>query len=223
MERASPTRMNLLRAARRLGQVTRGAALLRRKREALVAELFKLARPAADARAQIENAGTRAYPFLLAALAAHGRTGLRALAWPERPLVLEVESGSLWGIAVSRIAARPVLFRTLAARATAPGPTGPAAVAAATAFERLADLLLDAAPREMVIRRLGDALAQTSRQVHTLERRLAPALDASVTSMRRTLDEREREERLRLKHMRSSRVPHGLFKPEERRSPEEDQ
>ena len=214
--------MNLLRAARRLGQVTRGAALLRRKREALVAELFKLARPAADARVQIEAARTRAYPLLLAALAVHGRTGLRALAWPERPLELEVEGGSLWGIAVSRIAARPVLLRTLAARATAPGPTGPAAAAAATAFERLAGLLLDAAPREMVIRRLGEALARTSRQVHTLERRLAPALGAAVTSMRRTLDEREREERLRLKRMRSSHVPHTLFKPDDARSSRED-
>jgi hypothetical protein len=40
--------------------------------------------------------------------------------------------------------------------------------------------------------------------------------------MRRALDEREREERLRLKHMRSSRVPHTLFKPERPRSPKED-
>ena len=60
MERTSPTRMNLLRAARRLGQVTRGVGLLRRKREALVTELFKLARPAADARALIADAGLRA-------------------------------------------------------------------------------------------------------------------------------------------------------------------
>jgi V/A-type H+-transporting ATPase subunit D len=58
----------------------------------------------------------------------------------------------------------------------------------------------------MVIRRLGEALAQTSRQVNTLERRLAPALRGAVTAIRRTLDEREREERLRLKRMKPSRV-----------------
>jgi H(+)-transporting ATP synthase subunit D len=214
--------MNLLRAARRLAQVSRGVGLLRRKREALVSELFKLARPAADARVLIAEAGARAYPLLLGALAAHGRAGLRALAWPERLLEVEVEGGSLWGIAVSRIVARPAVLRTLAARGTAPGATGPAAAAAAGAFERLADLLLEAAPREMLIRRLGEALARTSRQVNTLERRLAPALRGSVTVMRRALDEREREERLRLKHMRSSRVPHTLFKPERPRSPKED-
>ena len=205
MERTSPTRMNLLRAARRLGQVTRGVGLLRRKREALVTELFKLARPAADARASIADAGIRAYPLLLTALTVHGRAGLRALSWPERLIQVEVEGGSLWGIAISRIAARPVLVRTLAARGTTPALTGPAAAAAASAFERHADLLLEAAPREMLIRRLGEALAQTSRQVNTLERRLAPALRAAVTDMRRTLDEREREERLRLKRVLDAR------------------
>lgn len=205
MERTPPTRMNLLRATRRLGQVTRGVGLLRRKREALVTELFKLARPAADARAQIADAGARAYPLLLAALTTHGRAGLRALGWPDRLLEVEVEGGSLWGIVVSRIAARPALMRTLAARGTAPGSTGPAAAAAASAFERLADLLLEAAPREMLIRRLGEALAQTSRQVNTLERRLAPTLRTTVTGIRRTLDEREREERLRLKRLTLTR------------------
>lgn len=196
--------MNLLRAARRLGQVTRGVGLLRRKREALVTELFRLARPAADARAQIADATTRAYPLLLSSLAVHGRAGLRALAWPQRRLEVDVEPGSVWGIVVSRIVSRPPLARTLAARATAPGETGPAAGAATAEFERLADLLLEAAPREMLIRRLGEALAQTSRQVNTLERRLAPALRASVTGMRRALDEREREERLRLKRLKGT-------------------
>lgn len=199
MERTPSTRLNLLRASRQLERVTRGIGLLRRKREALVSELFRLARPAADARVQIADATRRAFPALLGALAVHGRPGLRALAWPGQDPTVEVEPGSIWGIVVSRITGRPPLARTLAARGTAPGLTGPAAAAATVEFERLADLLLDAAPREMLIRRLGEALAHTSRQVHTLERRLAPALRAQVLSVRRTLDEREREERLRLK------------------------
>lgn len=208
MERASPpaTRLNLLRTARRLAQVTRGVGLLRKKREALVAELFRLARPAADARAQITASGARAYPLLLGALAIHGRAGLRAQAWPEPLVQVEVEPGIVWGVVISRITARPAVARTLAARGTAPGFTGPAAAAATAEFERLTDLLLEAAPREMVIRRLGEALARTSRQVNTLERRFAPALRDAVASMRRSLDEREREERLRLQHLKSSQV-----------------
>jgi vacuolar-type H+-ATPase subunit D/Vma8 len=64
----------------------------------------------------------------------------------------------------------------------------------------------------MLLRRLGEALAQTSRQVNTLERRLAPALRAAVTGIRRTLDEREREERLRLQRLKSSRGIQGSFR-----------
>ena len=199
--RMAPTRMNLIRAARRLAQVGKGVELLRRKREALVSELFRLARPAADARAGIEQATQRAYPALLDALATRGLAGLRPLGWPDRDIALEMAPGSVWGVAVSTIVRRPALARTLGARGTAPGSTGPAAVQAATEFEHLIELLLDAAPREMLIRRLGEALSQTSRQVNTLERRVAPQLRSDMVGVRRVLDEREREERLRLKHL----------------------
>ena len=41
--RLAATRINLLAARRRLGQVERGAVLVRRRRDALVRELFRLA------------------------------------------------------------------------------------------------------------------------------------------------------------------------------------
>jgi V/A-type H+/Na+-transporting ATPase subunit D len=195
------TRMNLIRATRQLAQVAKGVELLRRKREALVSELFRLARPAADARAEIDETARRAYPALLGALATRGRAGLQSLAWPSRDLRVEVTPGSVWGVPVSSIAGRLVLARTLPARGTAPASLGPAAAAAAAEFERFAELLLDAAPREMLIRRLGEALSQTSRQVNTLERRVSPGLRQDITAVGRALDEREREERLRLKHL----------------------
>ncbi|HET7296438.1 MAG TPA: V-type ATP synthase subunit D [Gemmatimonadales bacterium] len=202
----APTRLNLVRAVRRLERLSRGAAVLRRKREALVTELFRLARPAADAREQIAAAAQRAYPLLGSALALQGQAGVRATGWPGRDLAVEVSAGSVWGVVVSRIESRPAIARTLGARGTAPAGTGPAAVQAATEFEKLAELLLDAAPREMLLRRLGQALAQTSRQVHSLEHRLSPRLQGDIARVRQVLDEREREERLRLQTLaRSSR------------------
>lgn len=195
------TRMNLLRSGRRLERVVKGVALLRRKREALVTELFKLARPAADARARITEHTGRAYSALLGAYAMHGMAGLKAMAWPPRDVTVDIRAGSVWGVAVSHLTDRPMLSRTVAARGAAPQLTGPAAARAATEFEELAELLLEAAPHEMLIRRLGDALARTSRQVNTLERRVAPTLRTQMADVRRTLEEREREERLRLKHL----------------------
>ena len=199
------TRMNLLRAQKRLQRVVKGIDLLQRKREALAAELFGLVKPAVDARKLIADHTTRAYPPLLRALTMHGQAGVRALAWPARDLEVEIKPSTVWGIAASDIVSRPLLSRTLGARGTPPGSTGLAASEAAAQFEILASLLLDAAPREMLIRRLGEALARTSRQLNTLDQRVAPALRSQIAVVQRTLEEREREEHLRLKHLLNKR------------------
>jgi V/A-type H+-transporting ATPase subunit D len=197
----APTRTNLLRARRRIERVLKGRDLLRKKREALAAELFRLARPAVDARALIDQRVAEAYPHLLEAAAARGRDELLGAAWPTRELLVEIRSTRLWGMAVSDITDRPPIHRSPAARGTAPGSTGPATADAASQFELLADLMLDAAPREILLRRLGAALSRTSRQVRSLEQRVAPELQAAITHIRGTLEERQREEHLRLKHV----------------------
>ena len=199
--RLAPTRVNLLRARRRLAQVQRGTTLLRRKREALVRELFRLARPAADIRARISEGFGEAYGSLLGALAAHGRAGLRAIAWPARTLAVQIVPAQVWGISVSDITERPSIRRMLDARGVAPGTVGPTTTETAQRFEALADLLLDAAAAEQRISRIGDAVAQQTRHLRTLEQRLAPQLEAQIGAVQSTLQEREREEYLRLKHL----------------------
>jgi V/A-type H+-transporting ATPase subunit D len=202
---AAPTRQNLLGLQRRLDRIAKGTGLLRRKREALVAELFRLARPAASARASISERAASAYPALASALAREGAGGLQALGWPSRDLQVEIRAGQVWGIPVAEILGRPPIRRTPQVRGLPAGAASGAASQATAAFEELTELLLDAANREALMRRLGDALARTSRQVNTLERRLEPALRANLSAIRRTLDEREREEHLRV--ARRSRVP----------------
>lgn len=199
--RPAPTRQNLLALERRLEHVGKGTALLRRKREALVAELFKLARPAVSARASIAACGAKAYPALLAALAAEGLDGLVAVGRPARDLRVRLRSGQVWGIAIAEILEHPPVRRTPHARGVPPAGVGAATVEATAAFEELAELLLDAANRETLLSHLGEALARTSRQVNTLERRLQPALAADLVAIRRTLDEREREEHVRLERL----------------------
>ena len=197
----APTRQNLLGLERRLARIGRGTALLRRKREAIVAELFRRARPAAETRQRISECAASAYPILLDALAGSGWHGLAEIGWPTRDTQVEMHFATVWGTAISEILRYPPIQRTLATRATPPAGTGAAVIEAADAFERMVDLLLAAANRETLLRRLGDALARTSRQVNTLERRLDPALRRHRATIQRTLDEREREEHLRLSRL----------------------
>jgi len=200
--RGPATRAELLRGRRLLGRVEEGAALLRRKREALVRELVPLARPAAEARREIAEAADAAYAALLDALASHGAGQVAATARPPRVLDLELEIHRVWGVVVPHVSDLPAWDRGLAARATAPGVAGPAQVEAANRFERLGALLLAALTRETQVRALGAALSRTSRQLHTLEQRVAPELAARVARVARALDERDREEHNRLRRLR---------------------
>jgi H(+)-transporting ATP synthase subunit D len=201
-DRTPATRVAMLRARRELARVRHGASLIRRKREALVVELFRVARPAVDLRTRIAASATAAGEALLDALAVHGATGLAAMAWPDRQIEVDVHPAQVWGIPVSDVTGKPTMVRSLDARGTAPAMTGPAAATAASRYEELADLLIDAAPREQRVRRLGDAVSRTTRQMRVLDQRVAPALVRRIALVRRRLDEQEREERIRLKHVR---------------------
>ena len=202
--RLPPTRMNLLRARRDLARVVRGISLTRRKREALVAELFRLARPAVDVRAKIADAITRAAEFLADALALHGAADLTAMSWPAAEPLVELRPAQVWGLGVSDVVSRTPIARTLDARGLAPAMSGSAVTTTAALFEELADLLIDAAPREQRVRRLSEAVGETTRRLLTLEQRVAPSLVAQIGAVRQQLEEREREEHLRLRHVKRS-------------------
>ena len=178
--RAAATRSNLVRARRRLLQVDRGRDLLSRKREALVMELFALATPATSTRDRIEERARAAYRALLPALAEHGAEGLRAIAWPDRKLELELRDALSWGVPIAEIVQMPVLRRTATGRGAPPSSTGSAAAEAAFEFEALVELLVEAAPRETTIRRLGEALLATSQRVNALDQRVAPRLSREI-------------------------------------------
>jgi V/A-type H+-transporting ATPase subunit D len=197
-----------VRCRRRLDQVNKGAALLKRKRESLVDELFARARTAVSTREAIDEQARTAWRTAWQALAAAGADALTPLGWPSREIAVELETVELWGLRVAALASRPQVVRSLAARGVAPSASDAASQEAARAFETLMEQLIDAAPQEHVMRRLGQALSRTTRLVNTLERRVAVELAVDLARIRRTLDEREREEHLRTKRL-IARRRHG--------------
>jgi vacuolar-type H+-ATPase subunit D/Vma8 len=175
--------------------------LLKRKRQSLVEELFARARTAVASREAIDAQARRAWRSVWIALSSEGSHGLTPLGWPGREVDVELRATELWGIRAVELMNRPRLVRSLAARAVLPGPGEAASHEAARDFEALVEQLLEAAPQEHAMRRLGQALAQTTRLVNTLEQRVAVNLLAELTAIRRTLAEREREEHDRIKRL----------------------
>jgi V/A-type H+-transporting ATPase subunit D len=198
-----------MRSRRRLAQVRKGAALLKRKRESLVDELFSRARTAVTSREGIDAQAREAWRALWEALAAQSADGLAPLGWPTREIEVDLEAVELWGLKVVELAHRPSVVRGLAARGVLPAPGEAAAEDAARRFETLIEQLIDAAPQEHLMRRLGQVLSRTTRLVNTLEQRVAADLSAELSSIRRTLEEREREEHLRVKRLIARRAAAG--------------
>ncbi|MDH3625222.1 MAG: V-type ATP synthase subunit D [Myxococcales bacterium] len=197
----APTRSGLVRASARLGRVQKGRELLNRKREALISELFRSARPALDARKQVEDGANQAYAVLLHALAARGQAALQTYAWPKREIIVELEERRIWGIPVPTVVSHSRIRRTLGGRDTTAAAVGPAAARTAAEFEQLVELVLESLPKEQLVRRLGVALGKTTRQVNTLQLRVEPVLTAELHALRGMLEERERDERSRLRHV----------------------
>jgi vacuolar-type H+-ATPase subunit D/Vma8 len=199
--RVPATRSGLLRYSRRLDQVRRGAALLKRKRQSLVDELLARAKTAVTSREAIDAQATRAWRAAWLALASTGSDGLRPLAWPTRELEVTMTAVERWGVSAMELAEVPPLVRGLAARGIATAPGDAEAVNAAHEMEVLLEQLLKTAPQEHAMRRLGQALSRTTRLVNTLEQRVAVDLVSHLNRIRSTLAEREREEQLRIKRL----------------------
>jgi V/A-type H+-transporting ATPase subunit D len=190
-----------VRASAQLERVRKGRELLDRKREALITELFRSARPALDARQRVEERANEAYRALIEALSAHGEAALEVYAWPRRDVELELAHHQVWGITVPSVLSHTPIRRTLTTRETAAPAVGLAAAQTAAEFERLVELVIEALPKEQLVRRLGAALQKATRQVNTLQLRVEPSLSKELTTLKSMLEERERDERSRLRHV----------------------
>jgi V/A-type H+-transporting ATPase subunit D len=72
-------------------------------------------------------------------------------------------------------------------------------------FESTVELILRVAPLDRKLARLADEIRKTSRRVNALEQRLLPTLMEQVQYIRGVLDQREREDVFRLKHLKKRR------------------
>lgn len=199
------TRMSLLAVRGRLATARQGARLLRGKREVLAAELFRLLNEAVAGRDRLDAALREAQRALVVARALTGDAPLTSLGdGAARRIPIAVEERRVWGVPVHRVSA-PRLRRGAEARGAPPSSWGLPAAAAAARHEEVLEVLLEIASREVYLGRLASELQQTSRRVNALERLVAPRLAAEARRVALALEERAREEAVRLVRSKSRR------------------
>ncbi len=199
------TRMALLQSRAQLALAEQGRELLEQKRDALLRELYREVRIVFAAHEELEGAAGAARLALDAARVWLGPEPVAAAAIASAGDVnVDVESTMVMGVAVPAVAPRS-LVRPATARGRASDASGPSLELAAERFEEALTIAIRLATIEARVRRLAHEIRRTSSRVNALRTRVIPELDGEVKAIRLALEQREREDRFRLKRVKGAR------------------
>lgn len=198
----SPTRMNLLQRRNQLRVAQQGVDLLKRKRDALVADFFKIVRESLVARESLSAACRDSYVALSLAKAWEGREALEAAALPAgRDILMDIEIRSLWGTRIPEVTL-PEVRRPLLERGQNPVATSARTIESASNFEEVLAAILAVGATEVKLRRIGEEIKKTTRRVNALEQVVIPRLAGETRYIASVLEQRAREDVFRLKRIK---------------------
>src|SRR5512143_2623611 len=199
------TRMALLAARAQLQLARQGQELLEQKRDALLREFHREVEIVFAAHEELEGAAGAAR---LALDGARVRLGSEAVASAAaasvRDVSLQVDWSTVMGVPVPVVAPRRFV-RTPGDRGRAIDASGPVIELAAERFETELAVAVRLATVEARVRRLAREIRRTSRRANALRTRVVPALVAETRASALSLEQREREDRFRLKRVKSMR------------------
>ena len=206
MEQTSPTRSELLMRKAQIRLAQQGAELLRGKREALVREFLSELQRFVDTRDALRKELALAKQSLMRSLTVDGPEAVASAGLASRrPIELATTERNIWGTRVVEVSTDYAPRETGDRGYTSAG-TSARIDETAERFEATLELILRVAPLDRKLGRLAEEIRRTSRRVNALEQRLLPSLAEQVEYMRGVLDQREREDVLRLKHLKGRRA-----------------
>jgi len=199
-ESIAPTRSNLLQRRDQLKLAGRGADLLKRKRDALIAEFFDLVKASLEARRALQEASKDAYFALFLANAWDGPAAVESLALAsDTSLEIDIEVENLFGVKVPQV--QPPEFST--ELPFSPVGAGARTLDAASEFRKLTEAIVRVAATETRLRRIGEEIKKTNRRVNALEQLVIPGIMTEIKSIRSVLDQRALEEVTVLKRIKA--------------------
>jgi V/A-type H+/Na+-transporting ATPase subunit D len=200
----SATRTELLARRAQVDLATRGRDLLKDKRAALMKEFGYLGASVVDVIEELGRGAVEARRALVDAVSADGvETVASAALAASGDVTTRLSSRNVAGVGVVDLEHEPVA-RPRTGRGYDLVATTPHVDAAAAGFERQLDRLLDVAATELSLRRLATEITRTTRRVNALEHVVIPRLERERDAIQAVLDERELEDRVRLRRARAA-------------------
>jgi V/A-type H+-transporting ATPase subunit D len=205
--------MSLLAARAQLSLASLGEELLEEKRDALLRELYREVRVVYAAQEELEAAASVARLALDEARVWLGPEPVAAAAAAAMGVIdVEVEAVTVMGVPMPAVAPRD-LSRRVDDRGRAPEASGPALELVAQRFEDELTIAIRLATMEARVRRLAREIRRTNSRVNALRTRVIPGLEVETRSIRFALEQREREDRFRLKRVKAVRTSRASVGP----------
>ena len=210
MERVAATRSGLLAARGQIALAAQGRDLLIEKRAALVDELRRQSTDVLAAMGEIGRAAADALRALTIAEALDGPDAVRSAALAaEAEVELAVRARSVAGVQVVEVE-RSQARRAVDARGYSLAGSTPRIDDAAERHEEVVELLLDLVAVELSLRRLASEIESTTRRVNALDQVVLPRLERERGRIAQVLEERELEDRGRLRLARAATTRRGV-------------
>ncbi len=205
MEQFTATRSELLARRADIALACQGCDVLRQKRDQLMQEYRKTADVVLAGAGALEEAAAEGRRALAAAEAADGSEAVRSAGLATRAEIpVRTKATTIMGVRIADISYEPV-GRPLTGRGYSLVGTSPRIDRVAEQFEAELGMLLELATSELRLRRLVDEIGRTTRRANALETVVIPRLEREKARIQAILDERERQDRFRLKRFRARR------------------
>lgn len=203
MEQVYATRSELLARRARIRLAVQGGDLLKERRNALVKEFDRLGAFVLRSIGLLDREAAGAGQVLGTAIANEGREPFASAAFAaETGIEVEIHRRSVAGVHIVEIEKGDV-GRARTGRGYSLVASSARTDAVAERFESVLDRLLDVAALELSVRRLADEISRTTRRMNALEHVVIPRLETERARIALVLEERELEDRVRLRRMRA--------------------
>jgi len=195
-----PTKIELIKLRRRLTLASRIQKIVKDRLSILMMEFLQIARETAEARRKLLDEFSEAYKALSIAAGYHGYIALeKELIATERDL--EVVTGSR-NVAGARIPSFELKGAERAMRGYNLVDTSSWLDQTAQLFEKCLEAIVVLAELQSSLELLGREISRTKRVVNALEYLIIPSLQATIKYLYMKFEERDREEKSRLKRVK---------------------
>ena len=200
----TPNRSVLLQIKSRIKLTQGGHKVLKMKRDGLIIEFFEILEKARQMRAGVSSDYENAMKSITIARAVEGEVAVRSAAYALKadPQV-NVTSKSIMGMVVPKVEADHIHV-LMTDKGYGVISTSAYIEGSSIAFEKLLETIVRAAEVETTMKKLLDEIEKTKRRVNALEFKIIPELKESERFIKFSLEEMERENTTRLKHLKKA-------------------